>query len=327
MEEVRETRLDEFDELMAFLARTYGYDDVKYFPTHYPHLYRKEQKNLKNSFIIKDNGKIVSHTGLFPLDVLVGKTILKAGGIGGVSTDPDYRGQGLMRKLLNFTIDKMKQQEYAFSILWGDRQRYGNLGWELGGRRLLFTVTPRSLMWKEIEAGEMRRYDNQPDDLEKIMTFHEAERLKVKRSKNTYQLLMKKAGIQVWAGKESYIILSGEGKIQNAVESGGNPAGILSLTLTLIKEKKLDGIRISRPYENSEINNALLDASSGWAVETLCSIKIANFARTLEGFQQAAPQEHREKYRWPENEKQLVKKLALPNDNMFNFYIWRCDQV
>ena len=327
MEKARETRLDEFDELMAFLARTYGHDDVEYFPTHYPRLYRKEKENLKNSFIIKDNGRIVSHVGLFPLDVLVGKTILKAAGIGGVGTDPDYRGQGLMGKLINFAIDKMEKQKYAFSVLGGDRQRYGNFGWELGGRRLLFTVTLRSLMWEGIEAGETRKYNNQPQDLEKIMAFHEAERLKVKRSKNTYQLLMKKAGTEVWVGKESYIVLSGEGKIQNAIESGGSPSEILSLTLTLIKEKELDVIRIKRPYENSEINNALLDASSGWTVETLCSIKIVNFARTLEGFQKAAPQEHREKYRWPENEKQLVKKMALPDDNMFNFYIWECDQV
>ena len=49
---------------------------------HYGHIYQKNIENVKNNFIIKDNGRIVSHTGVFPLEVLVGRSILKVEGIG-----------------------------------------------------------------------------------------------------------------------------------------------------------------------------------------------------------------------------------------------------
>jgi len=325
MEKIREPRIDEFDELITFLARAYGYAEADWFSRHYGHIYQKTPQYIKNSLIIKDNNRIVSHVGLFPLNVLVGKTILKVGGIGGVATDPDYRGQGLMGELLKFAIDRMEKERYAFSVLWGDRQRYGNFGWEFAGRRLSFTVTERSLTSYAIKKGNVRKYDGKEEDLEKIIAFHERERLKVKRSKKTYQLLMKKAGIEVWLGEKSYIVLRKEGKIQKAVETGGDPLEVLSLALTLIKQKRLEAIRISRPYEESDINREILAGSARWWVEMLCSIKIINFPRTLQGFQKAM--QVKDKAKWPKDEKELVRKMALPDDNLFNFYIWSLDHV
>lgn len=329
MNEIRETRIEEFDDLMTFLSRVYKYDEIDWFVRHYPHLYQRHAENLKNNFIIKDNGKIVSHVGFFPMEVLVGKSVFKAGGIGGVGTDPDYRRQGLMGKLLKFLTAKMEREGYAFSVLWGDRQRYGNFGWELGGRRLLIRVTERSLAWKGVKEDDIRRYDGKPEDLERIISMHEAERLKVKRTRDVYRLVMERAGNAVWLGKESYMVLSGGEKIQNAIESGGNSESILSLALSLIKNKELECITFSRPYEDSDINRTLLDASSGWWVEMLGSIKIINFPRTLEGFKEdmRGRGRDRDKLRWPANEKDLVRKMALPDDNLFNFYIWGLDCV
>jgi GNAT superfamily N-acetyltransferase len=326
MEKPREAKLDEFNELMSFLARAYNYKK-NFFPRYYGHIYQKKPEKIKNSFIIKDKGRIVSHVGLFPLDVLVGRSVFKVGGIGGVATDPDYRGRGLMEKLLEFAIDRMEKEGYAFSVLWGDRQRYGNFGWELGGRRLSCTVTKRSLEWKGFEAGKIREYNGRPDDLEKIIALHERERFKVKRFGELYQLRMKKPGNQVWLGREAYLILSGKDKMRLAIESGGNPSAILSLALTLIKEKGLEGIRLSRPYECSGINRAILDAASKWTVETLCSIKIINFFGTLEGFKKEIRKDKVEKQKWPKNKKQLVERMNLPHDNLFNFYIWGLDHV
>lgn len=327
MEEIIQVRLDEFDQLMTFLARAYGCDGADWFPKHYGHIYKREPENLKNSFIIKDKDRIVSHVGLFPLEVLVGTSVFKVGGIGGVGTDPDYRGHGLMRQLLEFVINKMEKEGYSFSVLWGDRQRYGNFGWEFGGRKLVININERSLAWKGVKEGEIRRYNGEAEILEKIIALHEPERLKVKRSREIYQLLMKKAGFEVWLGKESYIVLSGEGKIRDAVESGGDPLGILSLALRLIKGKGLEGIRISRPYEESGINRILLDASSGWCVEILCSIKIINFSRTIKGFQNAVQRRDRDKYSWPKDEEELLKKIIRLDNNLFDFYIWELDHV
>lgn len=129
MEGPRKVKKKEFDKLMRSLERVYGHPKG-FFPLHYPTVWGRETADLENRFIIKEGGKIVSHVGLFPLKVKVGKEIAKVGGIGGVATLPEWRGKGLMTKLLNHTIKKMEKENYPFSVLWGDRQRYGNF-WEI----------------------------------------------------------------------------------------------------------------------------------------------------------------------------------------------------
>ena len=319
--------MEEFDELMVFLARAYGYKEPDWFQQHYGHIYQKNPASIKNSLIIKDSGRIVSHAGLFPLEVMVGKGSLKVGGIGGVATDPDCRGQGLMARLLKFAIEKMEKEAYAFSVLWGDRQRYGNFGWEGGGRRLLVSVNERSLTAGGVKEGDAVKYDGKEKDIEKIRTFHEREKFKVKRSEKTYHLLMEKSGVEVWLGKDSYMVLRGEGKFQDAVESGGDVFGFLSLALSIIKKKGLEGIRISRPYEENRMNREILRASVRWWQETLCSIRIINFSRTLEGFRKAMEGKAKDKVRWPKDEKELVQKMSLSDDNGVDFYIWSLDHV
>lgn len=327
MEEIREAKLEEFEELMAFLARAYGYDEIDWFPKHYGHIYQKKSENIKNSLIIKDDGKIVSHVGLFPLEVMVGKSIFKVGGIGGVGTDPDYRGRGLMGKLIKLAIDRMESGGYTFSVLWGDRQRYANYGWEFGGRNLVIALNSRSLTREKIEPLNIRRYNGRQNDTEQIMAIHEKERLRVGRSVEKYKLLLEKEGYEVWLGKESYMILSGKGELRDAVESGGNPSEILSMANTFIKEMGVNEVRVFRPYEDSRINREIMGASFRWLVESLASVRVINFDKTLEGFKKAAQEEGRNRCSWPENEEELLRKMALPSDNLLDFYIWRLDYV
>lgn len=321
MEEIRAIREDELNELVEFLARAYGYKS-DYFPRHYPHLYHRDMQKRRNNFVIRDGRRIVSHVGLFPMDILVGRTVFKVGGIGGVGTDPDYRGRGLMRRLLEFVIEVMQKQGYAFSVLWGDRQRYGNFGWELGGRKILFKLTERSLMWRRVKIDTPRRYIGTAEELDQIIGFHEKERLKVRRSRKVYQLLMERPGIEVWLGKKSYMVLR-DGN--SGIESGGSPSGILSLALGLIKEKGLEYLTVLRPYEYSGINKSLFEASSVWSIDVLCSIKVIDFYKTLEGFKDVM--RYRRYPKLPENEREMIERLVLPDITLFDFYIWELDQV
>ena len=66
--------------------------------------------------------------GIFPLTGVVGDAEIRIGGIGGVATLPEFRGKGYMSNLMECSIQKMTEDKYSISILWGDRQRYANFG-------------------------------------------------------------------------------------------------------------------------------------------------------------------------------------------------------
>lgn len=216
------------------------------------------------------------------MKIMVEDIVIEVGGIGGVATHPDYRRKGLMKNLLEFAISKMKERGCALSFLWGDRQRYGNFGWELGGRNLIITITLRSLLWQQVKPKIVKRYSD--EELEKIIGIHEKEELKVKRSREVYSLLIQKADVETWVGESSYIILAGEGTTRQVIECGGDHLEVLSIFLWFMQEFKVEKLEVWRPYRYSRLNHTLIETSSHWHIEPLVSIKIINLNKTLEGF-------------------------------------------
>lgn len=335
MEGPRGARIDEFEELMNLLGQAYGYPERGWFPSHYPHLYRQDPESLKNNLIIKDEGRIVAHVGLFPLQLTVGGEVIKVGGIGGVATHPDFRGRGHMKKILGLAISRMAAGDYAFSILWGDRQRYGNFGWELGGRNLVVNLTPRSLLWKGIKPLKGEGYNGHSEETEKIMALHEREALRAERSGKDYSLLMQRAGTETWIGNSSYLVLSEGQGIRPVIESGGDPREFLSLCLWLIQDLKLEMLRVWRPYQDSRTTRALIEASAGWYIEPLGLIKLINLDKILERFREQISQEERAAISFlTDPERETVKLLFgfTPDkergmDLPLRFYLWGLDRV
>ncbi len=81
--------------------------------------------------IAEVDGKIVSHVWVAERPVFYrGQAILPMGGIGGVGTLPEYRGQGLATLLLEDAIAYMNRKGHAISMLFtGINPFYARLGW------------------------------------------------------------------------------------------------------------------------------------------------------------------------------------------------------
>ncbi len=81
--------------------------------------------------IAEIEGKIVSHVWVAERPVFYrGQAILPMGGIGGVGTLPEYRGQGLATLLLEDAIAYMERKSHAISMLFtGINSFYAKLGW------------------------------------------------------------------------------------------------------------------------------------------------------------------------------------------------------
>jgi predicted N-acetyltransferase YhbS len=112
---------------------------------HLPYLYRDLEKRLETARVVTCQGEIASHVGLYPITFALGRFRVRAGGIGGVLTRPEHRGQGLMAALLEDATEQMRRRDMPLSILWGDRFRYASFGWEPAGTKIELGFSSKSL--------------------------------------------------------------------------------------------------------------------------------------------------------------------------------------
>ena len=277
----------EYYQLMSFLEESYNHPE-NFFQSYYPQVWKKQTIQYENRYLIKKRNKIVSHVGLFPLIfVMDGKTEVKMGGIGGVATKPDYRGQGLMAKLLKYTIHKMEEKKNCLSILWGSRHRYGHFGWELSGREFEFVITKGTLERLDyLHLINIWRYKGNKNDLEKIIQLHKKDPLRIKRTKSEYSQIFKKTHIETWLGKKghnrSYVVLDTDKK--SIVEFGGNSQIFLETILSILKKMNLEKITIKSPVYPSELVKTCYRIADDWTVRPFVNIKIINLKETIKSF-------------------------------------------
>ncbi|HRU07195.1 MAG TPA: GNAT family N-acetyltransferase, partial [Candidatus Brocadiia bacterium] len=85
------------------------------------HCYINEPDHLSRFLVIKDNGRVVACLGCITQVLAVDGGEVRVSGVSGVATLPEYRGQGLMSRLLPAAVNLMRGQNCAFSELGGDR--------------------------------------------------------------------------------------------------------------------------------------------------------------------------------------------------------------
>jgi predicted acetyltransferase len=274
---------EEYDKVIDLAEKSYGYTK-QYFLNYYPHTAKRENFIFEDHFVIKENGKLVSHVGLYPMEAIADSSKVKIGGIGDVGTHPYYQGKGYMGKLMNYSITKMKERKIPLSILWGDTQRYRHFGWETAGRKIVFHLSQRSI--KSVEAGKgfiLRGYDDKMD-LEKIVKIHEKEPLRIKRSRKDYERLLERTQIQIWMGNEEnfwgYAVLSGK----EVIEFGGKPSLMAKLFSFILNHYSIGNLNVHLPYKDSEMLRTLYKISTGWEILPLGMIKIIDLKKTLFSF-------------------------------------------
>lgn len=275
---------EEYDELMNLQEKAQGCTQQNIL-NYFPHTAKRENVIPDDHFIVREDGRLVSHVGLFSMQAVADGSEVRVGGIGDVATHPDYQGKGYMGKLMEFAATKMKEREIPLSILWGDTQRYRHYGWETAGREIVFHLNRHSV--KEMKVGKefnLRGYEKK--DLDKIMEIHEREPSRIKRSKEGFEKLLERTQIQIWLGEEkdscAYAVLDGSG----VIEFGGDPSLIAKFFAYYLSHYPIGNMNFHLPYEDSPILRILYKISSNWEVIPLGMIKIIDLERTLLSFKE-----------------------------------------
>ncbi|MBT3344346.1 MAG: GNAT family N-acetyltransferase [Gemmatimonadetes bacterium] len=176
----RIARLEEFDEAMAFTDRVFrpGQRGRRILQRQYPHVYRETAAFARRLLLLRDAAAadaLVGCVGMHPMKLRLGAATVSASGIGIVGADPDRRGEGIMTRLLEDALVRMREAGHVISILGGDRQRYGWFGWENGGIRHRYTLTSRMLgaPTPAERSLSLERFD--PDDAATRRRLHDLD--------------------------------------------------------------------------------------------------------------------------------------------------------
>lgn len=115
------------------------------FQTLLPKLYGENSDSIPHHFIIREDGRITSAILAYPVEMHIGKHSFMTIGVGSVSVHPRSKGHGYMNHLLNAVDEHARELGAVFSILGGQRQRYGYFGYQPAGYQMSCTLSERNV--------------------------------------------------------------------------------------------------------------------------------------------------------------------------------------
>ena len=284
--EIKNPKPDNYKKILRFLEDVYGHS-YNFFPVAYPYVWKKENTDFNNILIIEKDGKISSLVRIFPITTIQNGISIKFGGIGSVSTDYNERGRGYMSILLNEAIKKMEKDGIPLSILWGDRHRYINFGYENAGKVITLIITTRGLEKIKVNPVNTKRYIGEKNILEKIIEIYNEKNYRIERDYNYFTEIYKKIRTATYYTEENnefaYVVIDEFGPETKIYEYGGKPDLILGILKYLLERFGKNRFLIDFP-DFSEIPEIILASSSSWYISPTGMIKIVSLKKTIETF-------------------------------------------
>ena len=134
MLEIRRGTAAEFDEIIDFIDFVFSKNSNPHdFPAMYPNLYLRTDESMHDLINLWEDGKIIGSVLAHERVLSVCGREMKVVGIGNVAAHPRIRGKGIMSRLMTYTVEEMKKNGVAISLLGGKRSRYNHFGYEIGG--------------------------------------------------------------------------------------------------------------------------------------------------------------------------------------------------
>ena len=152
-EEIRWARASEYDELMTFLDRAFGFEkEEDKFINLLPKLYKKEYEPCSNNIVLCDENGISGAVGLYPFYYNVAGERLRGVCLGNVASAPEARSRGYMSKMMKRSIDEIDSSGADFAVLGGQRQRYERFGFYQVTSDLIFTFNKANVKYRLAQA-------------------------------------------------------------------------------------------------------------------------------------------------------------------------------
>lgn len=111
-----------------------------------------------------DGDTLVSQVAVYPMKIRIFNKTYNMGGLTGVGTYPEYSNQGLMHKLLETALKKMKENGQYISYLYPySIPYYRRKGWEIVSNKITYEISDYQLPKNHQVPGNVKRvkYDSE----------------------------------------------------------------------------------------------------------------------------------------------------------------------
>lgn len=260
-----------------------------------PKLYKEQYKPAYNNLIIAEDGDIKAAVGCFPSKVNVAGKELRILGIGNVAVARDSRSKGYMIELMNDSIEIMKNEDYDYSLLGGQRQRYGFFGYDPIGSEYRFLINSgniRRILGEERKSRFTARQimPEETEILAKIKALHETVPFYVERSLESYHDILcswKNVPYALFDGEElkGYFCVTPDSKAGHIAEARTfETADMLELFLCVLEMKEVENVSLNVPAFDTELCDFMAKNCGGISIGTPEMISIFNFGRFIDAF-------------------------------------------
>ncbi len=257
-----------------------------------PKLYKDRYNPAYNNVIIKEDGAIKAAIGCYPIDVTAAGRKLRSMGIGNVAVAKDSRRKGYMVELMNLALDIMKEEDFDYSLLGGQRQRYGYFGYEPTGSVQRFTINrgniahikgkdcKTSFTAKEIAEDDVEAID-------KIVAVYKSQPYYMDRNAENCLDVLKS-----WRSVPYAVYDNGEFKGYFSVEKFGglqeikavNVEDTIDLILCAMDVIDTESVSFSVPVFDTDFCDYMIKYCCGASICNADMINIFNFGKFIEAF-------------------------------------------
>ncbi len=244
--EVLKAQASEWPEINDFLIKNLRPESSWSLRDEYPLAF--SDSNMKNVHVIRVDNKIVAHAVIEPLIIKTPFHLFKVALIGSVVTDPEFRGQGLSKKIINDCLISGEQQGCDFAILWTDLFNfYAQLGFEMAGHEVALHFGAK---FKAPIKSNLKILETNKVSAEALLKVYNKHSLRSVRSVADIQKYLTIPNTQVLTAwnhlsneLEAYCVIGKGADFCNYVhEWGGHVSSILSL---IQHYKDLKGVELS----------------------------------------------------------------------------------
>lgn len=170
---------EQYDDLMDFLNYVFGFNGHNEdFKKMLPKLYDPEFDPCHANYVVTENGKLKAAIGAFDSVLSVGGEKLTCRGIGNVAVHPYSRSKGYMIDCMTMALSDMIRDGVDYSILGGQRQRYGYFGFDSVAPEYHVRITGTNLrhVFRDVPFTELDIRDVCRDEdelIDKISALHD----------------------------------------------------------------------------------------------------------------------------------------------------------
>lgn len=285
----------DYDEWLELLNTVFGRKNRRTmnFEQELPKMCVRDEAHMAKHFAVRENGKICSLLGVYPIPVSIGKTKLMFSTVGNVATLPEYEGRGYMQALLDAAMEELDRIGADASRLGGARQRYNRYGYEACGVQYNVTVNDhgRKHCMPE-QTPKLRFLPVGPDDLQAldaIQKLHAATPICAERSEMGNRSLY--AALCAWRNRPvlveqengspvGYLSVSADGT--QVAEVCGEDPGMLQHIIYRWQEQTGADIHVAlAPYEIETVRHFTASAAA-ISVSSPCHFKIIHFEKVAD---------------------------------------------